>query len=199
MLNPTFPWTASFTIIFAVFVVCLLAFDIVLVRWFKLGKQGWKRIDYVWLGFGALGLIGAVSQARMYAADDQLGLYQARAATMFHAFRELVAMNSKSQGAACDRSTGTRAGDEYKKVCDWVRALDVKLASAEPLNWKPIPLEDLGDRPQLTLADPRDIVDGIYRQLSYYNDRACVAVDLAESAKHNEFESRFGLAYDDVT
>ena len=66
------PFTASTWTILLIFVVLLIVFDLILVRWLKLGNFAWKIVDYIWLGVGALGLIGAASQSRQITATNFL-------------------------------------------------------------------------------------------------------------------------------
>jgi hypothetical protein len=39
------------------------AFDLILVRWLKLSDSKWKKIEYIWLGTAALGILTASTQA----------------------------------------------------------------------------------------------------------------------------------------
>jgi len=57
VLEPHFPLGASLATVLAVFAFFLVAFNVILVRWLKLGRVAWKRIEYVWLGFAALAWI----------------------------------------------------------------------------------------------------------------------------------------------
>ncbi|HWY60172.1 MAG TPA: hypothetical protein VNZ03_37270 [Terriglobales bacterium] len=65
MIWSTSGWTTAL-----VFVVALAAFHIRLVWLSPLSKAGWKRVDYYWLALGALGLVGASSQARETAINS---------------------------------------------------------------------------------------------------------------------------------
>ena len=56
------------------FVVALVVFHIRLVWLSPLSKAGWKRVDYYWLAFGALGLVGASGQARETAINAYSGV-----------------------------------------------------------------------------------------------------------------------------
>ncbi|MFH1741647.1 MAG: hypothetical protein ABIH23_21795 [bacterium] len=50
--------------IFGVFIFAIVAFHLVLVCWMKLGEKAWKRVDYIWLVVGALGILSALEKPR---------------------------------------------------------------------------------------------------------------------------------------
>lgn len=52
--------------LFCLFGFFLLFFHIWLVFWRPIGDIGWKRVDYVWLGVAAIGLIGQSAQVRQH-------------------------------------------------------------------------------------------------------------------------------------
>jgi hypothetical protein len=72
------PASANLTIVFAVFIAALILFYLVLVRWIGLGKIGWKYIDYIWLSFGALGLVSTAADVRMTSASTLAGMQERR-------------------------------------------------------------------------------------------------------------------------
>lgn len=193
MLEPSFPWTARLGVMIPVFVVLLVVFDLLFVRWLKFGKQAWKRIDYFWLGFATLGLIGAVTQARIYAAKEQLSFYQTRVEVSLQTLRSVVAGYADPQGFACQPTFSP--APEYRSVCEWDRTLDRWLESRPVPFQQPIEEKDIGTRPALTAPDPTDIVNEIFNQISVYNQDAQVVVDLQKKAQQTEDEERFGLAY----
>lgn len=65
------------TNIWFVLLVFLLALVIFHVLFLNRTEIWWNKVDYVWLGITALGLIGAASQARQVVAADLLGLLSA--------------------------------------------------------------------------------------------------------------------------
>jgi hypothetical protein len=67
LIMSTSGWTVA-----AVFFIALILFHIKLVWLSPLSKAGWKRVDYYWLAFGTLGLIGASGQAR----ETAIGAYE---------------------------------------------------------------------------------------------------------------------------
>lgn len=49
MTDPWMPPTTHLAVVLSAFGFALVIFDLVLVRWLKLGKVAWKRVDYLWL------------------------------------------------------------------------------------------------------------------------------------------------------
>jgi hypothetical protein len=177
----------------------LLLFDLVLVRWLNLGKKGWKRVDYIWLGFTALGFFGAVSQARIYAAGAQVSQYQGRAAASLTALHDLVNMLAAKPGAVCRtfiRSEYSPPADEfaqvqreYNEACQWIGKVATNLPTQIQAPAKPISREFLGSSPSVTTGDLRDIIEGVYRQLGYYNRDAALVAKLHKQAERTETEN----------
>lgn len=65
----------------------LITLDLLLVRWLKLSKFAWKRIEYIWLGTVALGLISASAEVRNWLAAQQAQTAKLRAETQFSLLR----------------------------------------------------------------------------------------------------------------
>src|SRR5262249_35604179 len=131
-MHPDFfiPAGAQLSLVLGVFVFLLVAFDLIFVRWLKLGKIAWKLVDYVWLGFAALGLIGSVAQVRTLAASAERGLYEDRAAFAFNIAKSLADADAARPGAICRtfvRSEYSPPPDEFERIqreydvaCQWI-------------------------------------------------------------------------------
>lgn len=52
--------------LFVLFALLLLVFHVWLVCWRPIGEIGWKRVDYIWLGIAAVGLVGQAAQVRQH-------------------------------------------------------------------------------------------------------------------------------------
>ena len=85
-----FPISASALYLFGVFLAALLTFDVVFVRIWKLGKIGWKRVDYVWLGVAAIGLFGAAAEVRRMVSANVVEVRKARQIAAYSALRNHV-------------------------------------------------------------------------------------------------------------
>lgn len=199
MLEPHFPLGANLVAVFIVFVVLLVALDIILVRWLKLGKTAWKRVEYIWLGFATLGVFGAVAQVREITANAQLAIFQDRATSAFQSFRSLVDSYASEPGTVCRtfiRSEYSpppdefdRTQSEYKQACEWVKLVAQTIPSQLPTPAKSFSPSSLPARPpDSSSADLKDIIDGLYSQLDFYNREYAIFADLLKKADRTSFE-----------
>lgn len=62
--GPEFPLVASFAWALGVGVTSYIATLLICDRYLRYSKRQWKKIDYVWLSFAGLGVVGSVSSAR---------------------------------------------------------------------------------------------------------------------------------------
>jgi hypothetical protein len=112
------------------FICALLLFHLILVVWLRLGKLSWKIIDYIWLGFAALGLIGAEGQTKRLIAGSMSTIAEERVIGNYYPFRMLVDDYSQ-EGAVCRTFVRSeyspppeefeRAQRDYDTVCRWFR------------------------------------------------------------------------------
>ena len=146
----TLPTSANLETVLAVFFGLLVIFDIVLVRYLKLGKKAWKRVDYIWLIFAAMGVASAVAQTRTDAASKLLPEYEGRARSAFYAYLRLMEQYASDGSDFCRAAvnkTYTRQSDEEtpneianRKACEWFQSVAPVLGTAtmdppERLNW----------------------------------------------------------------
>lgn len=70
--------------LFGIFGVFLLVFHVRLVFWKPIGEIGWKYVDYLWLGFAAIGLVGQAAQVRQqwYMSAHEMANYRVEGALM---------------------------------------------------------------------------------------------------------------------
>lgn len=66
------------TWLFALFAVFLAVFHGWLVYLKPIGQVGWKRVDYIWLGVAAIGLVGQSAQVRQHWYSSTNEMYQYR-------------------------------------------------------------------------------------------------------------------------
>jgi hypothetical protein len=211
-VEPFFPSGSNLYVVFGVFAFLLVVFHWVLVRWLRLSSADWKIVDYVWLGFAALGLFSAAGQVRTLAATAQLSMLRDRTAYQSSDLQRLITSLQKRNGNVCGRTFIPSEGSpppeklniaerEYNLTCEWVD----KLASAIPPRELPtcecvskpgsgipgelpktpqiISPDSLPRRPGVSSGDLKQTIDGFYRQLEWYN-QAVVAFDAdAEAAK----------------
>lgn len=126
------------TNIWFVLLVFLLALVIFHVLFLNRTEIWWNKVDYVWLGITALGLIGAASQARQVVAADLLGLLSALDTSGHDEFR--FAVDAYNNSAEICRNLQMsklspppdgfdRIQREYDAVCDWVRETSKRRAT----------------------------------------------------------------------
>jgi hypothetical protein len=138
MLQPWHPISASPLWLFSILVLLLVGFDLVLVRWLRLGKVAWKRVDYIWLIVAALGLYGAAADVRRTAAANSLPLQHdlrqvaylsvvdsVRFMTGPAVCREFVRSNSSPKNF-------DEVQVEFNRVCTFARTLAHALPTTEP-------------------------------------------------------------------
>lgn len=70
--EPWFPPSTDWRFAFVSLFVAYTAFHVALICVFKLGKRGWKIVDYFWLAFASLALLGASGQARKSVAAEHM-------------------------------------------------------------------------------------------------------------------------------
>ena len=57
-------------VVLSIFAAEVVLFHLLLVLWLKIGKRGWKIVDYIWLSLAALGIFGTAGQARQLVATN---------------------------------------------------------------------------------------------------------------------------------
>ncbi len=190
------PFTASTWTILLIFVVLLIVFDLILVRWLKLGNFAWKIVDYIWLGVGALGLIGAASQSRQITATNFLP-FAVEVKTMTFQSAQQYVSGYRGSPIICRTFTRTefspppeeldRISKEYATVCTWFEQLYAVFPQTEPTGGIdptgfPVP-------PEVTSRDLQDIIGGFARTLDPYNVHATYVENLRRKAQRSEAET----------
>lgn len=144
------PVAATLTFAVGVFLGALLSFHLLFVVWFRIGKLGWKIVDYFWLGFAALGLIGASGQATRLVATSHLSALNDLAPAIKDPVQEAVSLYA-GNGYLCRtfiRSEWSPPPEEFARnqgefdaVCKWFKDL-APLIPKDPftvLNTKALP------------------------------------------------------------
>jgi hypothetical protein len=156
------PLAASIGGILLVFLIAALALDLVLVRWLKIGKIGWKRVDYIWLSLGVLSLVGAVAEARHLVIGRRLSEVRVRAANSYSGLRRFLE-NSAASAALCRASTqaefpppeseAARYREQYEQSCAWFRAATAAIPRAPDDRNGNVNLEAMPPRPVVTAPE----------------------------------------------
>lgn len=136
--EPFFPITADPTWLLSTFAVALLLFDLILVRWLRLGRKAWKRVDYMWLAVSAVGLLGTATDVRRMMASSQMGYANGYKASAYGLLLDEV--GTLGSIAVCRPFTRSEWSPsnldeiqrEYDSVCDFGRQLRSGLPSEPP-------------------------------------------------------------------
>ena len=125
-----------------VFVAALVRFHLVLVFIAKLNKRAWKCVDYFWLSFALIGLVGQVAESRKISATGIQWVSEARVESNFGILRDRIDFYATG-GAFCRQPVRTDASLseeefnriklEFNRACEWAK----KYASAMPKTVQP--------------------------------------------------------------
>ena len=176
------PASANLYVVLSVFIFFLVIFHLILVRWIKLSSKAWKKVDYVWLGFAALGLFAAVEQVRVLYATNQIDMFQDRATSSLNFTKDIVRQLASTPGAVCrtfvrsevspPQQEFERLQQEYNQVCDWLQGLEQKLpseVSTPPISINPDVFSPL---PNLSDSVLKQTIDIFFKQIDNYNQAA---------------------------
>jgi hypothetical protein len=199
-MNVPLPFFAKLWVVGIIFIVFMVLLDLILVRWRRISAVAWKRVDYIWLGFAALGLIGAVAQSRQLTATNFLPYASQTKSLDFRNIRQYIEMEVGSP-AICRTFTRTqyspppeeaeRILHEYNRVCEWFNQVSATFPKTEPSG--EIPFTSLPASPEVTLKDLRETVAGLRVTFDYYNERARYVAMLRASTEHSDAEQALTL------
>jgi hypothetical protein len=130
--------SSNFWVLLGVFVFFLVVLDLILVRWLKLGKAAWKRVDYIWLAVAALGLLSTSSEARRLLATNLLENQKVFTAASYSHFRYLAEFGTGP--VICRQFTQTQYSPEnldemqreYDLACEYYKSLVAALPTTVP-------------------------------------------------------------------
>ena len=121
----------------AVFVALLVLMDVLLVRVAKLDDTSWKKVDYVWLGATAIGILVAGVEAQHLLSQRYLdGTARKRAATAYESLRGTL---ERATGL-CEQRTRTENSplnfnemlNEMRSLCAQSRAAAARMPAKMP-------------------------------------------------------------------
>ena len=152
------PFFAQTAWVVGVFILSLVVFDVVLVRVFKLKNRTWKRVDYIWLAVGALGLIGAVEGPRRSITTNLAALAESRLTGALSMLNSTAQFGSSA--ATCRKFIKTDASQpepefskiqaEYDQVCAWFRQAQPRIPADSHAISGAIPISAIGLPPEIT-------------------------------------------------
>lgn len=170
------PFVANTWKILGLFALFLIAFDLVLVRWLQIGKRGWKRADYFWLAFAALGLLGAVSHARQRMASGQTPYAEMRTTATFERLRDLTKSYSQTS-IICRKFVRSqysppledfdRTQREFDATCQWFKSIFEALPATLPKD--EIATVNLPSKPSVSQPDLVQFISSFDLALNEFN------------------------------
>lgn len=198
MLKPWDPLGGHLGAVFCSFVILTIVLHAIFVFRRPLSKESWKRVDYVWLGFATLGLIGAAAEVRRIAADSQLSQFQSYLPLALQAVRGEADFLTKSPGAICRTFARSeyspppaefqRIEREYGAACDWARKVAARLPREISASPETIEVASLPRRPEFSESAIIQMTDGIYHQIESYNSLVRTVNDLATGSERGDLE-----------
>lgn len=187
------PVWASYGWLLGVFIAALMFFHVVLVYVWPLGKTGWKRVDYIWLSMGFLGVSSGVASSRQTLAQLQLpgaaaqvettaGWIESRARFgVSEAFcRQFVRSEYSPPKELFDRLQR-----EFDELCGWFKTVNGRLPGLLAKR-VPLTLDNFGSAPpRVTDAYP---IQSFEEAVGEYNRAISSWMELQELARQSDLE-----------
>jgi hypothetical protein len=191
-----FPPGAKLGTVLLVFFISLILFHAVLVYWFKIGKIGWKIVDYVWVSMAALGLIGSVGQARQLMASNFARRFDQMAPLAYDQLRYTMERYKTGVGDACrtfvrgewspPKEDLERMQREYDAVCDWFKNVAERIVLEVPI--KTIDPKTIPSAPSVAGKDLNRQIAEFQRDLAQHNEAAQERASLDKAAERSDIE-----------
>lgn len=137
-MEPSLPITTSALWTLGIFGIALVVSHIALVWIIRLDKIGWKKVDYIWLGFTALSLLTAASEVRRLVATHWLTSEERYRDAAYEWLRDNAEF--MRGGAVCvefvrsefSPSNFDEVQTQFRKVCDYGKRLYASLPTQPP-------------------------------------------------------------------
>ena len=190
------PMFAQTVWVVIVFIVSLIVFDVVLVRWLKLQNRAWKHVDYVWLAVGALGLIGAVEGPRRSIAVTLANLAESRLtgsistlnATAQFGVSPATCRTFVRSDASPPEPEFSRTQREYDQVCAWFKQVQPRMPSRVTAVTGAVTISALALSPDVTNAGLIWQLERFRSDLLAVNQQIATLATLREAQKRGFFE-----------
>lgn len=179
------------------FVFLLVALHWLLVRWLKPNKVGWKRVDYIWLGIAALGLISMSTDVRNWLAVEEAKWAKERAEAKFSLLRYYAGGDKPPEYICIKFVRNEQSPDdfdeiqaEYDEFCEWNKRLLADL---------PTRLPDDDELPDLKYPDYKpeknpknkvliEYISNIKKYFEYYQTDRNEYITLKKASFKSDFE-----------
>lgn len=184
--------STNLSVVFWTFAVAMGVFHVLLIFVFKLGKTGWKVVDYFWLAAAGMSLVGASSDARRNMANGYMELTNSEVRLAWQLLKLSPGM-ATWEGGPCDSSRRTAdtavnkstIDREYSLSCAWIKNILTEIG--EPARF--IEKDKLSRPPDVTVAELRDAQAEIVRGIDGYNAALSVLADLQGRAQRYQGET----------
>jgi hypothetical protein len=192
----TLPFFAQTKWVLAIFILSLLFFHWLLICHYHLSKAAWKKIDYIWLGIGALGLISAVEVPRNAVSENLLSLAEIRMGGAL----EMLNWTAKfgTSGAICrtfvrsevslPEPEFSNAQKEYDATCSWFSQVIPMLPTKLEELSEPIAMNKFPPIPSVSDQAPVWCFKQFRREILNVNQNFATIIQLQENMKRNFFE-----------
>ena len=200
-----FPPFADWRYAFGLLALSGAIFHALLIGAFKLGKRGWKIVDYFWLGAASLALYGGAGQARQIVAQARTAAHTAETRIAYEEFRKFVSLYGRG-GIVCrdfvmsewspDKEEFERLQREYNLACDWLKQVEDSLPSDPPdgeMSDRTLPI-----RPPVS-GDLAHIFREFDKQVGWYNKSHRKQRTVEDAARRSATEMTLTLLFPWIT
>jgi len=138
----TFPWVTNQLIVLVAFFFALASFHLIFiyVPYFRLNKQSWKKVDYIWLTVGGLAVLASVGSSRLQFAHNTLPYAESGKNFTYGIFIDSVKQGTS--GVFCmkfenseffpSKSELFKIQKERDVACNWLRSVYKGLPATPP-------------------------------------------------------------------
>jgi hypothetical protein len=189
-----FPIWTSYGWVLMVFFASLAVFHVLLIFAWPLGKTGWKKVDYIWLSMGFLGVFAGVASTRQTFAQFQVASSEAKLKTAAGWIQNRAQFGVSV--AVCGefirsvysppKEEFERIQREYDQLCKWFKAVNERLPR-EITKQEPLSMVDLGgyDPPRIRDSYP---VESLQQAVNEFNLALALRDELRGLSRLNDFE-----------
>lgn len=180
----SYPLLISPILMFAIFVALLIAFHLLLIKLRPLGKNGWKKVDYIWLGVAALGILGTAGALRRELASRFVDTAEIRARFSYDFAR--YQMTNLSGPAVCQTFIKSEFSppnfeerqEESNRVCEFGRGALNRIPEQMP---KESSFPDFGKWPEVK----DDLLREMFSQIDQAIDRYRVSRNTLDRLRYD--------------
>ena len=190
----SYPFLASPLIMGAILLAALILFHVFLV-WIgplALSQRAWKKVDYIWLGVAAIGVIGTAGSIRREIAKNFTSEAEAHAQTTYRFARYQI--QQLSEGAVCRLFVRSQFSPpnleqvqaEYDRVCAFGKDAIAKIPTQMPGE---IAFPDFGPWPDVKNEMLKQMFSEDQRRIDEYKDERQKLEEIRRDAQYSSLDS----------